>query len=400
MKLNHINSIFISLLVLLLSSCGNNNGNQKKEVVRNTPMVLVAHPETHPFDANLQISGTAQPNQQVKLYAMTDGFIQQLKTDIGSFVKEGQTLAVLQNPDLYSQKPKLEALLKEKKTLYNRYSKSPFSTPTGADMAGKKWIYDRLNGIYEKTPQLTTIADVEKTKAEYESAKALLTTETDKAEADFQSLAAQLSAVNLQISYLAVKAPFAGVIVNRLADKGAIIQNGLNSANAMPLFEIQSLIPIRITFKVPESDAPMISQKTGATIIFPEMVNGNYTANVTRIAYGLSDETKTMKVEIDLPNTDLKIRPGMYAKATLQISGHKEALSVPNEAIGNINGQSFVYVIDNNKASKVNVVTGLHDEKFTELLDAAIKPGDQVVIKGKEFCSDGATVQIKSSTNN
>ena len=399
MKPNHISLIFIPLLAILFSSCGNNNDNQKKQEAINTPVVLVAHPETHPFDANLQISGTAAPDQQVKLYAMTDGFIQQLKADIGSFVKKGQTLAVLQNPDLYSQKAKLAALLKEKKILYDRYSSNPLSTPTGADMAGKKSIYERLNGIYEKTPQLTTIADVEKTKADYESAKALLTTETEKSEADFQSMAAQLSAVNLQISYLTVRAPFTGVIVNRLADKGAIIQNGLNNPNATPLFELQSLTPIRVTFDVPESDASMISKGTSADITFPEMVNGNYKATVTRIAYGLSDATKTMKVEIDLPNTDLKIRPGMYAKATIQLSGHKEALSVTNEAVGNINGQSFVYVVENNKARKVNVVTGLHDEKYTELLNASIKPSDQVVIQGKEFCSDGAAVQSKSSTD-
>jgi CzcA family heavy metal efflux pump/RND family efflux transporter MFP subunit len=401
MKLNHINLILIPLAVLFLSSCGgNNNEGSKKTEAKNTPVVLVANPETHPFDANLQISGTAEPNQQVKLYAMTDGFLQQLKGDIGSFVKEGQTLAVLQNPDLYSQKAKLEALLKEKKILYNRYSTSPFSTPTGADMAGKKSIYKRLNSIYKKTPQLTTLADVEKTKADYESAKALLTTETDRAEADFQSLAAQLYAINLQISYLTVKAPFTGVIVNRLADKGAIIQNGLNNANAMPLFEIQSLIPIRLTLDVPESEAAMIQKNTKAVITFPEMANGNYTATVTRIAYGLSDATKTMKVEIDLPNTDLKIRPGMYAKVAIQLSGHKDVLSVPNEAIGNVNGQSFIYVVENNKARKVNVTTGIHDAHFIELLNAEIKPGDQVVIQGKEFCSDGATVQTKILTTN
>lgn len=403
MKRKHKFMIVLLITIIIISllfakGCGHGQETTKTEK-RNIPTVLVTTPKQHPFDANLQISGIAEPDQQVKLYAMTDGFIKQLKADIGSFVKEGQTLAVLQNPDLYSQKAKLTALLKEKKILHDRYSSNPVSTPTGADMAGKKSIYERLNGIYERTPQLTTIADVEKAKADYESAKALLTIETDKAEADFQSLAAQLNAINLQISYLTVKAPFTGVIVNRMSDKGAIIQNGLNNANAMPLFEIQDLQPIRLTLDVPESDAAMIEKNTKATITFPEMVNGNYKATVTRIAYGLSDATKTMKVEIDLPNADLKIRPGMYAKAELQLSGHNDVLSVPNEAIGNIKGQSFIYVVENNEARKVNVKTGLHDEKFTELLNADIKPGDRVVIQGKDVVSDGATVQTKTLAN-
>jgi multidrug efflux pump subunit AcrA (membrane-fusion protein) len=117
--------------------------------------VLVDHPVSHQFDASLQISGIAKPNQQVKLFAMTGGFVQQVKADIGSFVKEGQTLAVLQNPDLFSQKAKLTAQLKEKKTLFDLYSKNAANSPIGTDLAGKKSIYERLKKVYEKTPQLT-----------------------------------------------------------------------------------------------------------------------------------------------------------------------------------------------------------------------------------------------------
>lgn len=399
MKVQHINSIIFPLALLLLASCGNKQENQNKEATKNTPTVLVANATSHSFDAKLQISGNAKPNQQVTLYAMTGGFLQKVLVDIGSFVKEGQPLAVLQNPELYSQKAKIEALLKEKQLLHNRFTTNPLSTPIGADLTGKKAIYERLNSIYEKTPQLTSKADVDKAKADYETAKAQLTNEKERADAEFQSLIAQRNAINTQIGYLTVKAPFSGVIVNRFADKGAIIQNGLNSNNAMPLFEIQGLNPIRLTLEVPESDASMIEKNTLANIVFPELPNGNYTEKVSRVGYGLSESTKTMKVEIDIPNNNLKIRSGMYAKIELQRNGNKNALSVPNEAIGNVKGQSFIYVIENNKAKKIDVKTGITDAKFTELLNANITINDQIVVKGKEFCSDGATVQTKSITN-
>ncbi len=123
-----------------------------------------------------------------------------------------------------------------------------------------------------------------------------------------------------------------------------------------------------------------------------------FSATVSRIAYGLNETTKTMKVEIDLPNSDLKIRSGMYAKVEIQRSGHKDALSVPNEAIGNIKGQSFIYVVENNVCKKIEVKTGIRDEKFTELLSGEIKPTDKIVVQGKEFCSNGATVQTKEFT--
>ncbi|OGU11111.1 MAG: hypothetical protein A2X61_00370 [Ignavibacteria bacterium GWB2_35_12] len=353
MKLNQT-IIIIPLMLSLFSSCGNKSEEQQTKTDRNIPTVLVSHPQTHQFNASLQISGTAKPDQQVKLFAMTNGYLKQLKADIGDFVKEGQTLVVLENPELIQLKEKVEA-----------------------EQKAKKANYERLKSIYEKTPQLTMIAEVEKAEADYESTKA------------------QLNGLQSQINFLQVKAPFSGVIVNRFVDKGAIIQSGLTNPNAMPLFELQDLQPIRLTIDVPESDAVLIDKKTKSEITFPELPKSKFTATVSRISYGLDETTKTMKVEIDLPNTDLRIRSGMYAKVNIRQNGHKDALSVPNEAIGNIKGQSFIYLVKNGKVQKVEVKTGLRDEKFTELLIGEIRQTDSIVVQGKEFCSDGALVQTK-----
>lgn len=355
MKLNQ--TLILLPFIVLFASCGNNKEKEEtKTENRNVPTILVANPQTHQFNASLQISGTAKPNQSVKLFAMTNGMLREVNVDIGDFVRQGQTLATLDNPELIQQKAKAEA-----------------------DLNGKKSIYERLKSVYEKTPQLTTIAEVEKAQAEYESAKATV------------------NALTAQVGFLNIQSPFAGVIVNRFFDKGATIQNGLNNSNAMPLFEIQDLQPIRLAIDIPETDAVLINKNTKAEITFPELPNGKYIATVSRIAYGLDETTKTMKVEIDLPNKDLKIRAGMYAKVEIQRSGHKDVLSVPNEAIGNVKGQSFVYVVNDGKVKKVEVKTGIRDEKFTELLNAEIKFTDKIVVQGKEFCSDGATVQTKES---
>ncbi len=353
MKLNQ--TLILIPLVMLISSCGNKSEEQETKIeTGNVPTVLVANPQKHEFNSSLQISGTAKPNQQVKLFAMTNGMLSQLNADIGYFVKEGQILAVLENPELIQQKEKVEAELKAKKS-----------------------NYERLKNVYDKTPQLTTVAEVEKAEADYEGSKA------------------QLNGLQSQISFLQVKAPFSGIITNRLADKGSIIQSGLNNSSAMPLFEIQDLQPIRLTIEIPESDAALIEKNTKVEINFPELPNGKFSATVTRIAYGLDENTRTMKIEIDLPNTDLKIRSGMYANVEIKRGGHKDVLSVPNEAIGNVKGQSFVYVVENNVCKKMEIKIGIRDEKFTEILSGEIRETDQVVIQGKELCSNGSTVKIK-----
>lgn len=405
MKRNHkiIIALLVSILIIslfMIKGCGGEDAQKTttRTESRNIPVVSVAFPQQHAFNASLQLTGTAKPNQSVKLFAMTSGYLKQLRADIGSFVKEGQVLAVLENPDLYREKERLQAELKEKSGLYFRLKNNREQTMVGADIKAKKALYDRLKSIYEKTPQLTSIADVEKAEADYKRASAQATDELDINGSAYQAANARLKNINMQISYLWVKAPFGGVITNRFADKGALIQNGLNNNSSMPLFELQDLQPIRVQVDIPETDAVLINNNTTAQITFPELPNSSYSATVSRVAYSV-DDTKTMKVEIDLPNKDLKIRPGMYAKVDIQRSGHKEALSVSNEGLGNIKGQSFIYVVQNGKAKKVNVKTGIRDAGFTELLDAAIKATDTIVVQGKELISDGAAVQTKQVNN-
>lgn len=392
--------IIVIISLLLLKGCGQEEGQKTtlKIESRNIPVVLIASPKQHAFNASLQLTGTAKPNQSVKLFAMTSGYLKQLRADIGSFVKEGQVLAVLENPDLYREKERIQAELNEKSALYFRLKNNREQTMVGADIKVKKALYDRLKSIYEKTPQLTSIADVEKAEGDYKRALAQATDELDMNTAAYQATNARLRNINMQISYLWVKAPFSGVVTNRLADKGALIQNGLNNNNSMPLFELQDLQPIRVEVDVPETDAVLVNKGTKAEITFPELPNSSYNATVSRVAYSVG-ETKTMKVEIDLPNKDLKIRGGMYTKVDIERSGHKETLSVPNEAVGNIKGQSFIYVVQNGIAKKVNVKTGIRDEKYTELLEAPLAETDVIIIQGKELVSDGAAVKTKQITN-
>jgi len=356
-------AVAASLLLLLAlgtSACGSAAESGRPATARadtpaaprNVPTVLVAHPARHDFEAPLAITGTARAYQVGKVYARTSGYLRQVRADIGSFVHSGQVLAVLDNPDLLSQRARLVAELK-----------------------GKQSIYERLKSIYTKTPQLTTVVDVE------------------KAEADYASLRAQLTAMQAQIGFLQVKAPFAGVVTNRYVDEGAVVQSGLASASATPLFEVQALRPIRLVVEVPEADAVLIHPGTLATVTFPELPATRYARPVARVAYGLSGGSNTMHAEIDLPNADLKVRPGMYATVALARTGHRQALAVPNEALGNAKGQSFVYVVAKGICHQVNVTTGLQGAHYTELLTGQVPASAAVVVEGKQFCSEGAAVR-------
>lgn len=342
------------LLTLGMFACKNEKPKDNVEVSSKNPTVMVQSAEKRAFSSALEITGTAVPYQKTTVYAMTNGYLKKLNVDIGSAVSKGQILATLENPSLYNDKEKIQAEYDFNKTTYSR-----------------------LKNVYDKTPQLTTISDLE------------------TAEVAFKRSNALLNAINQQIQFLTIKAPFSGIIVNRYLDAGALIQNALNNANAQALFEVQNFNPIRIVMDVPEADAVVIKQNTEASINFPELPNAKYKAKVSRIAYGLDTDSKTMKAEIDLPNKDFKLRPGMYAKITIDRNTHNDVFSVPNEAIGNLKGQSFVYVVNDGIVKKILVQLGISNAKYTELLDADLKLEDKIVVQGKEFCYDGARVTTK-----
>lgn len=345
--------IIAPIALFFFSGCQNNEAQKPQEKL---PTVLVTHPEEHEFNNLLTISGIAKPNQQVKIFAMTNGYLKESRVDIGDMVHQGQILAVLENPELTSQKMKLQAELK-----------------------GKQALYERLKSIYAKTPELTTVIDVENAQAEY------------------QSLKAQLRSVETQIAYLNVRAPFSGIITGRFVDKGVIVQSSLNSANTTPLYELQDIHPIRISVEVSESDSAMIAKGTPATVTFTDLPDLTLQASVSRTSVGLNPSTRTMEIQLDVPNPDQKIRSSMYATVKFERSASKKALALPNEAIGNLKGESYVYTIKNDQAHKMTLKTGVRDEKYTEILESNITSQDNVIVQGKELCTEGTRVKIKTA---
>lgn len=343
------------LALLLLSGCQNSD-EKKSNTQEKIPTVLITHPEDHEFNNLLAISGIAKPNQQIKVFAMSNGYLADNRVEIGDIVHQGQILAVLENPELTSQKMKLQA-----------------------ELRGKQALYERLKSIYAKTPELTTVIDVENAQAEYESLKA------------------QLKSVQTQIGFLTIRAPFAGIITGRFVDKGMIIQSSLNNANTTPLYELQDIHPIRVSVEVSESDATMITKGTPATVTFAELPDVTLQAKVSRTTVGLNPQTRTMEIQLDVPNPDQKIRSGMYANVQFKRSESKKSLAIVNEAIGNLKGESYVYTVQNEKAHKMILKTGLRDEKYTEILESNITNEDAVIVQGKELCADGTRVKIKSA---
>lgn len=348
--LKNIKSIAVfALLLSTLISCN----NQEKESEQTAPdsyrgdkiqKVEVVIPQNRSFTAEVLITGTTRPNQIVTLYAMESGMLMQMRKDIGDKVKQGETIAVLENPELQQQQIKWQA-----------------------ETTAKKANYERLYSVYEKTPALTNIQMVENAEADYLSAKA------------------NLNGINKRIGFLTVKAPFSGIITKRFVDKGAMIQSGLSQSNPQALFELQEIDPIRLTIPVPESDAVGIKKGMDVEVTLPEISGKSFMAKVSRTSSALDPMSKTMQVEIDLKNPDSKMLSGMYAKALLQLNSRENILSLPMMTKVSHKNEDYVLVVVNGVVKRLPVKIGLSNQDYFEVLNNEITAETQVVIKGKSL---------------
>lgn len=335
-------AVFAVLLSLLISC-----NNQEKEAGKTATndkiqKVEVVKPEQRSFKAEVLITGTIHPNQIVTLYAMEGGMLLQMRKDIGDKVKQGETIAVLENPELQQQQIKWQVEAKVKKA-----------------------NYDRLNSVYEKTPALTNIQMVENAEAEYLSAKA------------------NLDAHNNRIGFLNIKSPFSGIITKRFVDKGAMIQSGLSQSNPQALFELQEINPIRLTIPVPESDAVGIQKGMNVEVTLPELSGKSIMAKVNRTSNALDPVSKTMQVEIDLENPNGTILSGMYAKALLQINSRENILSLPMMAKESHKNEEYVLAVVDGKVKRMPVKIGLSNQDYFEVLNDEITSETQVIVQGK-----------------
>lgn len=350
--------VAILAAIFLMSSCNkeqqDSSNSTTNTISKNNKIqpVEVVKPQQRSFIAEVLITGTAQPNQKVILYAMESGYIQNIYKDIGDIVSKGEVVAKLANPVLVRQYEQNKAQLKAKKS-----------------------IYERLKSTHEKTPAITPLHLVE------------------NAEAEYYSVEASLNGIIDRMNFLSVKAPFAGKITKRLVDHGALVQSGLTEDNPQGIVELQETHPIRLTVPLPESDVTAIGKGMDVTVTFPELPGKSFQAKISRTAGSLDPASKTMQVEIDIDNPDGFIRPGMYAKALMQISRRESVVSVPVTAQWRFQNKLFVLIVKDGKVERVTLRKGLANKDYVEVLNPEINESSLVIVQGKGLVQPGQIVK-------
>ena len=345
---------FVPILILIavvVFAMGQQEKSQpdSKELV-GLPRVQVERPVRKSVSSELQLNGDILPWQQAILYSKVAGYLKEIRVDKGDWVKQGNVLAVIDD--------------RETEKEYERAM---------ADCHLQEITYSRLQEALPQSPNLVSKQDVDAAKAKYESAKATM------------------ERLKVLVDYATIRAPFSGVITQRWADPGAMIQAANTSMNAMAIVKIASMDKLRIRVDVPESEATLVKVGTKARVTVRELPGQEFNGKVARYGVALEQNTRTMQTEIDLPNPKHTLRPGMFAKVTLQFGAEENALTIPATAIVTEKNQTFVYCVDGNTVKKRPVVIGT-DDGVRPVIAQGLTGDELVIVSGKESVVDGAKV--------
>jgi multidrug efflux pump subunit AcrA (membrane-fusion protein) len=250
------------------------------------------------------------------LYAKDSGYISQVNYDIGDHVKKGQVLAVIEDPELKAQFDRAEAAVEQAKAALEVAERQLAGMQ--ADLVLQQVTVKRQKELF--AGKAATAQTLDEAQAKEGVSSAVVETGKAKiasAEADLRAAKAEAERLQALLQYDHVTAPFDGVITRRTVNPGDLVQAATATRPAAPLFTCQKIDVVRVFAEVPEVNAAGI--RAGWPAEVRSFGSGGQTVNgsVTRTSNALDPTTRTMRVEIDLPNPDETLLPGMYAQVTL-----------------------------------------------------------------------------------
>jgi RND family efflux transporter MFP subunit len=360
------------------------------------PTAAFARVERHDLSSTLTLAGEFKPFQDVDVHAKVAGFIRQIAVDVGDHVKEGQTLAILEVPELAAQLSGADAAVHAAEEQIHR-AQGDLQRARSAHSAAHS-AFTRLKQAAEARAGLVAQQELDDSQAkDLESEGQLASTEAELSAAKQQLEVAQANQRQYSAlsSYTRITAPFTGVITNRYADTGALIQAGTASnTQAMPVVRLAQISRLRLVLPIPESFAAEI-HLGDPVYVHVQALGENISGRVSRFADSLDRQTRTMETEIDFDNRRGRLIPGMYAETRLSVGAKKDALTVPIGAVTRNGDDAVVLTLNKQNVVEENhVKLGLEDEQHVEVL-SGLADQTRVIIGNRSQFHAGQKVEPK-----
>ena len=385
--------IAVAVLLLVAVFAGFSYAHKTKAPVAAARSAAVVRVTRGDLSSTLSIAGQFEPYQVVELHAKVSGYIRWIKVDIGDLVRSGEVLADLEVPELQDQYLGAQAEVKHSQADIGRAQSQVVSAQ--ATYTALHLDYTRLAEASKERPGLIAQQELDDARSKDEEAAAQIAVARAALEATEEQLGvsrANSHRYQTLTGYEQIVAPFSGVVTMRYADVGSLIQAGQDSnTQTMPVVQVSQSDLLRLRMPVPESDVPFI--KLGGEIQIKVSATGKtFMGKIVRFARALDPNTRTMLTEVDVPNPNLVLSPGMYAETKIQLQKRDNTLILPTEAIVQNGDQAYVLVVDSNhRIEKRNVTLGVQTPNRIEVL-SGVHEGELVIAAGQDNYQVGEDV--------
>jgi RND family efflux transporter MFP subunit len=351
------------------------------------------------LENDLVLTAEFRPYQEVDVMAKVAGYVKAINVDIGDHVRQNAILAILEVPEIEDDLGKAKAGEAAAEADVATAQAAVERDQAAASIA--KLSFQRIKDVATRDRGLVPRQEVDVAQSRDAEAAAQLTSASSalkaaqdaKVEAD-----SEYSRAMAMVQYATIHAPFTGVITKRYANTGSMIQAGISSqTQAMPVVKLAQNDLLRLILPVPVSDVGGI-RKGEAVEVNVVSLGRTLKGTVTRYADSVQMSTRTMDTEVDVPNPDGSLIPGMYAEVHLHLAARPHVLSAPLDAVDGLGTSSQqAWVVRGGIVHLTSVTTGIETPVRVEIL-SGLNDGDNVIVGRHTGLADGERVDAEPVT--
>ena len=401
MKLPTLLTLLLIISIVFVSSCAKETKGDNSDRVMaasRTEIFPVTRVTRSTLSNKLVLTGEFVPYQEIDVMAKEAGYIKTIRVDIGDRVHAGEVLAELEIPEMQDDMARSAAGVQAAEGDIAQAKGDLSRAQSSYDIADLS--YKRIGDVAKKEPGLVPQQEVDVAHAkQLETAAQVAAAQSniDIAQRKLTMAKAEQSRWGTLQKYTIISAPFTGVITKRYANTGAMIQQGTSSdTQAMPVVRLSQNSLLRLILPVPESAVPSVH--IGETVqVTVTALQKDFPGRVTRFEDKVSSSTRTMNTEVDVPNPDYLLVPGMYAEVTLDLRQSNAVLAVPIDALEESGDSPHVYMVQNSTVHIVPVTTGIKTAQEEEIR-SGLAEGDVIIVGRHAGLEEGQKVQTKLVT--
>jgi RND family efflux transporter MFP subunit len=383
----------VATVVFNLSSC---SGSGQKQVQASEPAntVGVTKVVKKSLGRQLTLSSELVPFQEIDVYAKESGYVKKLNVDYGAHVKAGEVMAVLEIPELQAQLQEDEA---EIKNANNQVTRAQHELGRyQAQYNALHLQYTRLNGVFESQPGIVAQQEVDDAHGKDLAAAS----QVDAGQAALEAAQSQMAAAKAKLvhdqslfDYSRITAPFPGVVTERYANLGTLMQAGTGSSTqAMPLVRLSQDDLFRLVIPVPEAYVASIKIGEPVDVRVPAL-GRSFPGKIARYSVEVRSDTRTMHTEVDVPNPKRILVPGLYAEADLPVEKSNDTPSVPVQALSHEGNKTTALVVKpDGTIEQRTVQLGIQTSTYAEVL-SGLSAGEDVVVSDRAGIRPGEKVR-------